>query len=522
MKRWGWRYFLAVGAVLTVVYYSIGPNIAKLGVWPAIGLASSLAIVAGARWHRPASPGAWYLFAAAQVTLVAGDTLYNIRVLVLHQQQPFPSLVDLCYLLTYPLLILGLLLLIRRRSPGRDLGSLLDAAIVTTGIGLLSWEFLISPYIRAAGLSPGERLVAIAYPLGDVLVLAVAARLAIGSGWRPPAWWLVAVSVVGLLVADSLFSYSQLQGTWQPGGPVDIGWILFYVCWGVAALHPSMMELSKPEAPAGQVTRARLVVLGAVILLAPAVLVVQYSRGEPLDTWMYAGAAAALFLLALARVNGLAGELARQHERERTVRRIVNVNAADRERVMVGIRSGPIEALTSLQAELATIRKFLAFDAGPTARRDAEVRLATLERDVSKEIHALRAYISHLRPPVLEQLGLAHALRSRVELFADETDVRCTIDVSDIDLPHEAEAMLYRVTEEALADISTHDRVNVASISLETSEDRTLLRIYDNGTGRSSPTIPEWVEMMGGRLTVDSAPQTGTTITVELAMQPAR
>jgi hypothetical protein len=522
MARLGWRLFLAVGGVLTAVYYLTPPNVAKLGVWPVIGLVSAAAIVIGARWHRPAGAGAWYLFAAAQVTLAAGDTLYNIRVQILHQAQPFPSLVDLLYLLTYPLLIGGLLLLIRRRSPGRDVAGFLDAAIITVGVGLLSWVFLISLYIRAEGLSPGERLVAVAYPLGDVLVLAVAARLAIGSGWRPPAWWLLAVSIVGLLVADSLFGLYQLQGTWQQGGPVDIGWILFDVCWGAAALHPSIVELSKPEASVAQVTQARLGLVGAATLLAPTVLLVQYARGELTDTWMQAAAMAALFLLALARMRGLAGELALQRERERIVRTIVEVNTADRDRVTESIDRGPIEWLTGLRIEVARIRGFLVGDAWPAGRQDAEQGLATLEDETSTQIHKLRADMLHLRPRVLQQLGLAHALRRRAEVFTDETGVRCTVDADEVDLPREAEDTLYRVTEEALADITTHDRVTAASIKLSTNARGTWLRIHDNGTGCSSKTIPVWVEMMGGRLTVDSAPHVGTIITIELATQAAR
>ena len=71
----------------------------------------------------------------------------------------------------------GLLLLIRRRSPGRDWASLVDAAIVTIGLGLLSWVFLISPYTHDASLHLGTKLVSIAYPLGDILILGVAVRI---------------------------------------------------------------------------------------------------------------------------------------------------------------------------------------------------------------------------------------------------------------------------------------------------------------------------------------------------------
>src|SRR6266536_2527296 len=186
MRWWGWRIWLGVGVGLCAAYYLAPPAPAKLVVWPVIGLSSAAAIVVGARWHRPTPAVAWYLLAGALVSLTTGDTLYNVRVRLLHSGQVFPSLVDLWYLLTYPMLILGLVLLIRRRSPGRDIPSLIDAAIITIGVGLLSWVFLIAPYVHARELSLAQRLVSIAYPLGDVLVLAVATRLAIGTGRRHP------------------------------------------------------------------------------------------------------------------------------------------------------------------------------------------------------------------------------------------------------------------------------------------------------------------------------------------------
>jgi hypothetical protein len=66
----------------------------------------------------------------------------------------------------------GMLLLVRRRNPRRDPAALIDAAILTIGVGLLSWVFLISPNIHLSGLSWLAKSVSIAYPLGDVLLLA--------------------------------------------------------------------------------------------------------------------------------------------------------------------------------------------------------------------------------------------------------------------------------------------------------------------------------------------------------------
>ena len=70
---------------------------------------------------------------------------------MLGQEHPFPSLADVFYLAMYPIAAAGLVLLIRRRTGGRDRGSLLDALSVTTALALLSWIFLIDPYVQDAG-----------------------------------------------------------------------------------------------------------------------------------------------------------------------------------------------------------------------------------------------------------------------------------------------------------------------------------------------------------------------------------
>ncbi len=162
------------------------------------------------------------------------------------------------YLSHYPLFVAGLVLLLRRRSPGRDRDGLLDALIVTTGIGLLAWVFVLGPYVRTAGLSLPARAVSLAYPLMDLLVVAVAARLAVGGGARPPAWWLLLASLLGLLAADGQYALAQLHGTYQTGAALDAGWLLSYVGLGAAA----------------QAERARLLHrLGAIIDASPVAIV---------------------------------------------------------------------------------------------------------------------------------------------------------------------------------------------------------------------------------------------------------
>src|SRR3984957_2339179 len=157
----------------SAVLYLAGPLNAG-PVFNVIGFSGVIAIGVGVRTHKPAARLAWYLIAAGQAFFVAGDVLsYNYKALF-GTALPFPSVADPLYLAVYPLTVAGLLLLIRSRNAGRDWASLIDSLIVTIGLALLSWVFLIAPYAHDTALHLGTKLVSVSYPLGDILMLGVA------------------------------------------------------------------------------------------------------------------------------------------------------------------------------------------------------------------------------------------------------------------------------------------------------------------------------------------------------------
>jgi hypothetical protein len=95
---------------------------------------------------------------------------------ILHESNPFPSLADVFYLATYLLLSPGLIMMVRaRRRRDGETGALLDALIITSGLGVLSWIYLIQPYVHAAHMTLLTKFTSIAYPLGDILLLCVLA-----------------------------------------------------------------------------------------------------------------------------------------------------------------------------------------------------------------------------------------------------------------------------------------------------------------------------------------------------------
>ena len=300
-------------------------------LWSSLALSSAGAIAAGVLIHRPSHPIPWWLLAIAVAVFAAGDATYIILTTTLGQVNPFPSLADVFYLAMYPIAAVGLVILIRRRTGGRDRGSVLDALSVTTALALLTWIFLIDPYVRNDKLTWVERATSIAYPLGDVLIVATLARLLITAGGNRAAV-LLGVGTASLLVSDVGYGLEQLSGSYTVGNPYDFGWALFYTAWGAAALHPSMADLTVPvQGSSGEMSIRRIALLMAVSFVAPGTLLADSLTGGVEYGPMIATSSAVLFLLVLARLTGVVARHRQAVERERILRSAGDdlVSAAD-------------------------------------------------------------------------------------------------------------------------------------------------------------------------------------------------
>jgi diguanylate cyclase (GGDEF)-like protein len=292
--------FAAFMALWTVFYYA-APSLHLL-TWTVIGVGGVVAMLVGVRRYRPLLPESWYLLAGAMLTLVSGDTTYNLLTDVFNQVEPFPSVADAIYLTTYPLAAGGLLLMVRRRNPHRDRAALIDALILATAAALLIWVYIITPTVSDQTQSPLASTVSIAYPLGDIMLLAVAARLATGGGLRGPSVRLLLLGVLGLTGSDIAYALVRLYGTWHVGTAADLGWVTFYVSWGAAGLSPSMTELTEPVARARRTATWRVVPLAIAALVAPTVLMIEALEHNLRDGPVIAVCSALMFLMVLLRL----------------------------------------------------------------------------------------------------------------------------------------------------------------------------------------------------------------------------
>src|SRR5581483_6866327 len=254
------------------------------------------------------------LFSAGNLAFAVADIIFNHLV-----NPPVPSVADWFYLGGYPVLTLGLVLLLLRAGGHHRLAALGEAGIVTAAFALFQWVWIIDAIVDGPG-SAGNRAVTAAYPAMDVILVAGLAGLFVTAAWRTPSFVLLTVSALSLLVADD--AYGVGPSSYRSGDLIDLGWLASYILWAAAALHPSMRELSRPARRnlRHRIHPLRIVLLTLALLSAPAVLLTQSTRNAPLDPVAIGLAASAIAVLVVARLVGILRSLERIREREREAR----------------------------------------------------------------------------------------------------------------------------------------------------------------------------------------------------------
>ena len=180
--------------------------------------------------------------------------------------------------------------------------------------------FFIDPYNHREFGTEGDRLVAMAYPAVDVLLLVALTQLLVGPGGRTTAYRLLLASVALWVIADEIYGLNY--DTYTGGDPVDALWLASYVIWAGAALSPSMSRIAQPERRRlPRLTRTRLFLLAAASLAAPVTLIVERASHHRVHAYVLGIGGAVLALLVLLRLAGLVRAVERARRAERISRR---------------------------------------------------------------------------------------------------------------------------------------------------------------------------------------------------------
>ena len=261
--RLSWKTYL-VGALVVIAAYLFTPSgtVLQTVVKVAVGWTAAACIVLGVRRNRPGGAAIWYWFAAGIFSNVTGILVEAIATRV-YGVDAYPTVADVFWLALYPALIVGMTLMIRRRSAERDWASIVDTCTISTGLGLLCWVFVIHPATSDPALTLLGRAVVGAYPVGDLVVLAMMVRLILGGGSRNTSFRLMIGSLLLFLGGDVGWVVVNQIGV-APGrllgNILDAVFLVAFALFGVAALHPSMGEdrrSSLPCEPAAQPGTAR-------------------------------------------------------------------------------------------------------------------------------------------------------------------------------------------------------------------------------------------------------------------------
>ncbi|MEV0902323.1 GGDEF domain-containing protein [Actinoplanes sp. NPDC049802] len=301
-----WQVCLAAGVVIIGVYFLLVSAgvlpMAQVALYVSANATFAVCALLRARRHR-GMRRILYLLAASAVAGVVGDVLFYFDALI-HGEPPYPGVPDLFYLISYPLMAAALLLVIRRRTPGWDSASIIDAAIVAIGAGYLVFLFLIVPNIDFSDRFTS--LVSVSYPVGDLMLMVVGARLMLGAGPRTTSLRFIGVYLMLVLFADSMYGIQTQLDTYQAGNFLDAFWMSAGFVFSAAVLHPSAPQLvAASNAATPDATTGRLVILAVAALTAPTSMAIQHFRNEPEYLIAAAAVCNVLFLLVMVRMAGL-------------------------------------------------------------------------------------------------------------------------------------------------------------------------------------------------------------------------
>jgi PAS domain S-box-containing protein len=185
------------------------------------------------------------------------------------------------------------------------------------------------------------------------------------------------------------------------------------------------------------------------------------------------------------------------------------------------------QALTSLKLDVGWLRGRVPRDAPDTV----DERARGMEALIDQTIETARRVSSMLRPAILDDIGLAAAIRWQTRDFEQRTGVACELDLP-ADGPSIASPIalsMFRIVQEALTNVARHAQAHHVRIGLSVDPDNAVLTLADDGRGVTAeelerPTslgivgIRERALAVGGQVTISGSAERGTTLTVRVPM----
>ncbi|MEO5959435.1 MAG: sensor histidine kinase, partial [Opitutaceae bacterium] len=186
-----------------------------------------------------------------------------------------------------------------------------------------------------------------------------------------------------------------------------------------------------------------------------------------------------------------------------------------------------VQTLVGVNVELAALAK-----AASIGIKDLKAKIAHTQRLVKKSVDAVHQFARELRPALLDDLGLIPALHGYMKIVAarKRLKIHLTAFAGVETLDSARRTVLYRVAQEALTNVARHAEATAVTMNISQIPGAIRMEVHDNGksfqvrptlSGRTNKRLGllgmrERVEMVGGRLAIESAPGEGTTVRAEI------
>src|SRR4051812_40940263 len=233
---WLWLAAFSVHAVFDVGGHGLD-SFFNDWVYNALILAAAASCVVRAV-RVPVDRAAWFLLGFG-LTAWAAAEIYNTVYLSKLADPPYPSISDALWLTFYPSSYVAFVLLVRRRMRDAQASLWLDGLVAALAVTTVGEVLVFAPVIQTTGGSPLQVATDVAYPLADLLLLALVAGVFALSGWRPgPAWSLIGAGLAAMAAADSIYAYQAANQTYVEGTVLDALWPAATLLVAAAAWAP--------------------------------------------------------------------------------------------------------------------------------------------------------------------------------------------------------------------------------------------------------------------------------------------
>ena len=260
--------------------------------------------------------------------------------------------------------------------------------------------------------------------------------------------------------------------------------------------------------------------------------VMQFGFSKPYEwlprEWELLSAAAERCSLAAEKARLLESLAAREEQVRRLAERLLQAEEHERRRITTELHDEAGQSLLCIRLQLELLERSV-----PEACPDLAKGLRETRALTESTILEIRRLLSSLSPAVLDQLGLAAALRQLRTRFRQLHKAQVTLNLAPPrNLNREIASAVYRLAQECLNNVAKHSAASRVNISLHSTDGGLRLCVEDNGVGfhveealagRGSFGIAgmrERIALLGGRFQIISSPGRGTRLVIELPVEP--